>query len=223
MSHASVPVWEFPVPKTIRAVIGSFVGAMFLSVFILFSVLLAIYNLCTWTAIIPSMIWLLLVGLIAGNLIKSKERKQFAIDVLGSFSRKEFIRAIATENGETTFQYGFKMFGKWFLYFAVAVRKIEAIEWNTGQASHFAGKDMDDWHVVVWYDHDDPAKSQQARSYKSKKPDQELFIVGMSGKKETTGAFGHALLGLLRDAGADFSQGENGCSFVRQLPGGSGR
>lgn len=223
MSSEGIPDREIPVPKSIRAVIGALVGAMTLSGFILFFVLLAIYNLCNWTAIFASMIWLLLVSLIVGGLIKSKERKQFATDILGSFSRKEFVRAIRLENGETAFQYGFKMFGRWFLYFAVAVRKIESVEWSAGQASHHAVRDLGDWSVAVWYDHDDPVKSQHARSYKSRRPDQELFIVGMSGKKETTAALGHALLELLRDAGANFSQGENDCSFVRQLSGGSGR
>lgn len=223
MSHTSVPVQELPVPKSIRAVIGSFVGAMFLSVFILFSVLLAIYNLCTWTAVIPSTIWLLLVGFVLGSFIKTDGWKKFATDILGGFAREEFIRTIHLGSNEPCLQYGFKMFGQRFPYFTVVVKKIESVEWSTGQASHFAGKDMDDWSVLVWYDHCDPAKSQRARSYNSRKPDQDLYGIVMSGKKETTAVLGHALIDLLRDAGVKFSQGENDNSFVRQLPGGSGR
>ena len=211
MNGGDVPISELPVLKVKRAVIG----AIMLTAFILFFVILAIYNLCSWTAIIPSTIWLLLVGLTLGGFIKTEGSKKFATDILGAFSWKEFIRTIRSGNGKTDFQYGFRVFGRWFAYFTVAVEKIETVKWNTGQASHLAGRELDDWSVVVWYDHDDLAKSQKALSYKSKKPDQDLFIIGMSGAKVETAALGHSVLNLLRESGASFAQGENDCTYVR--------
>ena len=210
MNDSGIPILELPVPKLKRAAIG----AAMLTAFILFFVLLAIYNLYSWTAIIPSTIWLLLVGFVLGGFIKTDGWEKFATDILGAFSRKEFIRTIRWENSKTDFQYGFRMFGLRFLYFSIAVERIESIKWNTGQASHMAGRELDDWHVVVWYDHDDPAKSQ--KQHMLKKPDQDLYIIGMSGAKAETAALGNSLLDLLREAGAIFAQGENDCTYVQQ-------
>jgi len=204
MNDSDAPILELPVPKFKRVVIG----AIMLAAFILFFVLLAIYNLCNFTGIIPSTIWLLLVGIVLGGW------KKFTTDILGTFSRKEFIRAIRRDDGKTDFEYGFRLFGRWFSYFTVAVGKIETVKWNTGQASHFAGRELDDWSVAIWYDHDDPVKSQNALSFK--KPDQDLYIIGMSGAKAETAALGQSVLNLLRKSGATFTQGENDCAFVRQ-------
>lgn len=214
MDHNFVPILELPVPKTMRAVIGGTICTIMLTTFTLFSVGLAIYNLCNWTAIIPSTIWLLLVGFFFSGLIKTDGCKKITTDILGTFSKKEFIRTISLEKGQTAFQYGFKIFGHWFSYFTVAVETIETVKWDTGQASDMAGRDMNDWHVAVWYDHDDPAKSQKQNTLK--KPDQDLYIVGMSGAKAETAALGFAVVDLLRKTGATFAQGDDDCTFVRR-------
>lgn len=214
MSGSGLTISELPVPKTKRAAIGAVVGMIMLTAFISFFVLLAIYNLCNLTAIIPSTLWLLLVGFVLGGFIKTDGCKRIATDILGAVSRKEFIRTICSENGTTDFQYGFRMFGRWFAYFTVTVEKIETVNWNTGQGSSMAGRDMNDWHVAVWYDHNDPAKSQ--KDHLLKKPDQDLCIIGMSGTKAETAAFGHSVLKLLRESGASFAQGENDCTYARQ-------
>jgi hypothetical protein len=202
------------VPKTKRAAIGAMVGIVMLTAFIVLSVLLAIYNLSDWTAIIPSTIWLLLVGFMLGGFIKTDGCKKITTDILGASSWNEFVRTVRWENGNSELQYGFQIFGRRFSYFTVAVEKIETVNWSTGQASSMAGRDMNDWHVVVWYDHNDPAKSQKDDMLK--KPDQDLCIIGMSGTKAETSALGHSVLDLLRKTGATYTQGENDCTFVRQ-------
>lgn len=214
MNDSGASISELPVPKTKRAVIGAMVGIVILTTFIILSVILAIYNLCNWTAIIPSTIWLLLVGFMAGGFIKTEGCKKITTDILGAFSWNEFIRTVRCENGNRELQYGFQIFGRRFSYFTVAVEKIETVNWNTGQASSMAGRDMNDWHVVVWYDHDDPVKSQ--KKHMLKKPNQDLYIIGMSGAKAETAALGLSILDLLRKIGATFTQGENDCTFVRQ-------
>lgn len=200
---------ELPVPKFKRVVVG--VGI--LTAFILFFVFLAIYNLRNRMGIIPSTIWLLLVGFVFAGFIKTNGWKKSFTDILGAFSRNEFVRTVRRENAETDFQYGYKIFGKWFSYFTVGLKKIETVEWSTGQASHFAGRDMNDWQVVVWYDHGDSFKSQ--KKHMLKKPDKDLFIIGMSSAKLETAALGCSVLDLLRRAGATFIQGKNDCSFIR--------
>ena len=217
MSDGGLPSSELIVPKTRRVVIGGSIGMIIMLAFICLSCLLAVYDLFTLTALVPSTIWLLLVAFVLRGFVSVAGWKKVATDALGTLSGKEFARTTRTRDGQAIFQYGFRMFGRWFSYSTVMVKKIESIAWNTGQASHRAGKDVNDWHVVVWYDHDDVAKSQKALSYHSKKPDQDLFIIGMSGAREETAALGHSVLDLLRKAGAVFTPGENDCTYVRQL------
>jgi len=212
MNDCGVPILELQVPKFRRVVMG----AVLLMVFILSFVLLAVYNLRSWTAIIPSTLWLLLVGFVVGGFIKTDGWKKFATDILGAFAWREFIRTIRREDGSVDFQYGFWMFGQRFAHFTVVLGNLETVEWSSGQSSHRAGRDMNDWNVVVWYDHDDRAKSQKARSYTSRQPDQDLYIIGMSGPKAETAELGRAVLDLLRQSGATFVQGENDCTFVGQ-------
>jgi len=73
---------------------------------------------------------------------------------------------------------------------------------------------MNDWSVVLWFDHGDPVKSQ--RNQRFRKPDQDVHIVGPSRRKDLTTAFGHSVLEFLRQAGADLVPGEDEFTFVRK-------
>jgi hypothetical protein len=216
MNGNDTPILELEVPKPVRVVVGAVVVGIFGTAFLLFFIFLAVYNLSNRMAIIPSAIWLLLVGSVLIGLSKEKGSKQFATEILGAFSRKEFVQTICRENGENEFQYGFRMFGLHFSYFTIAVDKIESVKWNTGQASHFAGRDVGDWHIAVWYDHGDLVKSK--KQHWMKNPDQDLYLIGLEAPKEKTAALGHALLDLLQKSGASLIQGNNDCTFVRQSP-----
>jgi hypothetical protein len=205
------PILELAVPKRIGAVIGATV----LTAFVLFSIFLAIYNLFNWMAIIPSVIWLLLIGWTLISLSKEKGCRRFATEILGAFSLKQFVQAIRRENGLNEIQFGYQMFGNRFLYLTIPIDKIDHVNWRTGQATDMAKRDMNDWHVAVWYDHDNSIKSQKKAKWRH--PDQDIYIVGPSGRKQEITNFGHALLDFLRKSGASLVQGNNECTFVRQL------
>ena len=201
---------ELAVPKQMREV----VGAMMLASFLLFFVSLAVYNLLNCAAIIPSILWLLLVGAVLAGFSREKGARPFAIEILGAFSLKHFVRTIHRETGGTEIQFGYRMFGRCHLYLTIPVEKIEHINWSTGQATHMARRDMNDWSIAIWYEHGDPIKSQKQKG--SLNPDQDVYIVGTPGRKENVAAFGHALLVFLRGSGASLVPGNNECTFVRQ-------
>ena len=210
MSNGAAPVLELPVPKSKRAVLGAIV----LTTFILCFTSLAIYNLFSCVGIVPSMLWLVLVGTVLVGLSKSKGYKQFAIDILGAFSSKEFIQNVRSQDGRNEIQFGYRFFRHRFVYLGIPVEKIEHVHWSVGQLSDRTGRDMNDWSVAVWYDHGDPAKSERNRKWHY--PDQDVHRVGPTGRKNEIAAFGHLLLDFLRKAGANLMQGENDCTFVRQ-------
>jgi hypothetical protein len=209
------PNLELAVPQSVREVVGTLIGAIVVTAFLLFFIFLGIYNLFNGIAIIPSLIWLLLVGSVLIGFCKEKGSKQFATEILGAFSLKQFVQTICRENGQNEIQFGYWMFGHRFLYLTVPAEKIDHVNWHTGQASHMAKRDVNDWSVAIWYEHGDPIKSQ--KEHWRKNPDQEVYIVGHSGRKQEIETFGLALVEFLRKSGATLVQGENGCTFVRQL------
>jgi len=77
-----------------------------------------------------------------------------------------------------------------------------------------AGHDMTDWGVYLWFDHNDPDKSEKKR--KLKKPDQDIYRVGPSTRKSRAEAFGLSFVAFLRDAGAKLDQGAIPTCFVRR-------
>jgi len=192
------------------------VVAMVLTAFLLFFVLLAIHNLFHGAAIIPSAIWLFLVGASLIGFGRERGVRRLAIDLLGAFSLKEFVRTGRPENGQNEIQFGYQIFGCRLLYFSVSADKVESIHWGTGQATSRAGRDMDDWSVAIWYDHGDPIKSQKQQKWRH--PDQDIYIVGPMGRKQEIAAFGNVLLDFLRKSGASLMQGRDECTFERRSP-----
>ncbi len=210
MNDGDAPILELQVPKSKWAVFG----AVIVTAFVLFFTVVALHNLWGWIAILPSTLWLLLVGVIVIDLIRSKGINQIVVEILSAFSFREFIWAIRQTNGQNEIQFGNQLCGCRLVRFRIAVENIEHVKWSTGQASHIAGRDMNDWSVAVWYDHGDRAKSERNKGWRF--ADQEIHIVGPAGRKAEVATFGHSLLDFLRQSGANLIQGENDCTFVRQ-------
>lgn len=211
MNEGITPALELAVPKPKRAVIGALIGTSFL----LFFILLAIYNLCSGRAIIASSCWLLLVGTVLFGFCKERGIGQVVVGYLGAFSSKESIQAIPRESGKSEIQFGYRLFGARFQYLRIAADKIAMVHWHTGQLSSRLGRDAGDWSVAVWYEHDDPAKLEKQKWMRH--PDLEVYIVGIEGQKEGTGVFGRALVDFLRKSGSPLVQGDNDCTFVRPV------
>lgn len=200
------------VPKSL----GMVIGAVVLTAFLTFFVLLAIYNLLNLAAIVSSILWLLLVAAAIFGFCKEKGIRQTAIEILGAFAVKEFIWSVKGESNCRKILFGYKFCGKRFVYREISVPKIESVSWSTGQASSLAGRDVNDWSVAIWSDHDDSERSQRRRKLKYRKPDQDICIVGPTGRKEDAAAFGLKLVEFLRESGAQLLPGDNDSSFFRK-------
>jgi hypothetical protein len=95
--------------------------------------------------------------------------------------------------------------------------KIESIEWSAGQATGQMRRDMNDWHVSIWFDHDDPTKSESKRRIGLRHPRQDVHVFGPSRPMAVTKAFAHQVADSLIAAGAPLSLDENGHGpFVRK-------
>lgn len=203
------PKLEMRVPRTA----SSLVGAIAISMFLLFFIFLGLFNLFHGKAVIPSIIWLLLIGAAISGPCREKGIRRVASDIWGSFSLNRFIQTIRHENGHNEIQFGYRLFGFRFKYVSIRADKIARVNWRAGQASSITGQDKNDWSVVVWYDHGDPVKSQ--KRIKRNYPDQEMHIVGPMGRKQTTAEFGQAVVTFLRNSGASLVRDDNDCTFVR--------
>jgi len=202
-----------PSQITIPTPRGRIVGALGLITFVLFFVVLAVENLLNHTAMIPSILWLVLVAVGIASILK--EEKGF-VKFLGAFSSKHFAEVVETIPNAWDIHWGFRLAGRRLVYKVIPVGKIKSLEWSLGQASGLAGRDMNDWHVTLWYDHDDPIKCEQGTKWKLRYPDQEPYCVNYSGPKEKAAALGREVLVLLETAGAVFVQGQDEGTFIRE-------
>jgi hypothetical protein len=198
------------IPKQKRGALGATV----IIAFILFFVVLSVINLLNHVAMIASAIWLLLVVLAIWTICKMDGLARVLVNVLGCFASRQFVESLCEGAGHARIGYGYELFGRRYFYLTVPVEKIALVDWHTGQGSERLGRDINDWNVVVWYDHDDPVERQKREG--TRNPDQDLCIVGPSGPKSEIAALGHSLVDFLCKAGASLRPGKDECSFVRK-------
>lgn len=215
MNDTGTTALKLAVPKSVRAVVGAVIGTVLLTVFLLSSIYLAIYDLLHVQGIIPSLVWLSLIGLIFFATFRGERGKNVGVKFLGAFSRKEFVQIVNNEGRQNEFQFGYQAFGHQFLYFVVAADRIAQIDWDTGQISDRAGRDMNDWHIALWYEHGDPEKSKWKKQYRLRHPDWDVHCFGPTGPKQKISAFGGDLVDFLRSSGISLVQGASDHIFTR--------
>jgi len=200
---------ELRIPKPF----GEVLAALFATAFVLFFVVLGAANILKGDAIIASSLWLLFIGFILFAGFKEAGIRPVVLSLLRVLARKQFVRIVSNEPQPSHLRFGFRLFGLSFFYRSIPLEKLESVHWSTGQATHMAKRDMNDWSVALWFDHDDAERSQRQKSWR--KPDQEIEIVGSCARKEVTAAFGHAFVDFLRTAGAQLIETEDPCRFSR--------
>lgn len=200
---------ELRIPKLLRG----YVILVLLSAFLGFFTAVAIYNLLHGVMIVISIFWLILVA--AGIRSSYKEAGslgRWMLNIRGGLAPRHFVESVSGGTRPAEVGFGYEWFGGRHIYLRVPVEKIETVEWHPGQATAMTGRDCKDWHVALWYDHDDPDR----RKIPSVKPDQDIYIVGPSQRRERTETFGLRLVEFLRNAGADLVPGKDECTFVRR-------
>ncbi len=206
------PAQKIAIPKSGFDFAFDFVSTLIIVAVTMF----AIKNVINGIALIASGIWIALVTL----LIWSGSREhggphKFLIHYIVDLFGRHYAEVSARTLPSREIQFGSELLGYRFPRHNISIRKIETLEWNTGQATFMAGRDMDDWQVCLWYDHDGPSKSEEQHSW-HRKPGQDSYVVGPSAKLRNTEALGMQLVALIQAAGAALVKVENSTRFIRK-------
>lgn len=208
---------ELRIPRSFREHMGYVVGTCLLALIVVFFSALAVSHLRNFAStsafvLVAAALWLLLVALGVGtSLVETGGIGAFVTAILGAFSRNQFVDVIAQASGRRILRHGFKLLGLPLYYRIVPLDRITLLKWSAGQATSLAGRDMNDWNVTIWYKPEPPVK---VRYPVGCRPEEDLFIVGLCGAKNSTAAFGRDFVEFLVVAGLPMMQGENDCSFV---------
>lgn len=162
------------------------------------------------TALIASLLWLLLVAfLFVSSVLDEGGIRQFIVNFLGVFSQYHFVCTTPGSDRAITICIGYMLFGRPHYRLSIDLTALSSIDWRTGQGTAISGRDMDDWHVTLWYHHPEGPRQKSVPGMRS----EELFIIGPSGPRETTEAFGQQLVEFLRNAGVQLSEGKDSREF----------
>lgn len=155
-------------------------------------------------SIIASILWLMFIFFqIRGACRESGGIKQYKIRIAGIFAWREFAEISRDSSGRKVLSLGYKLFGKRLYCLKVLCDGIKTVDWSMGQASGITGRDMNDWHVVIWFDEELSTTLDWTYPSKSK---YGLYIIGPSQKKENAVKLGDRLISFLIEAGVSLRQ-----------------
>jgi hypothetical protein len=202
-----------PLEMTIPKSRGMTIFKITITVIVILSSMLAVFNLFNRISIIASSIWLIFITMMIWTACKKEGGlRNFLVNRLGDVAGRQFVESVPQDMQPIEVNFGYQLFGHRFIQRTIALDKIETVEWCHGQATDMAGRDMNDWSVYLWFDHDNSAK----RKKWSRKPDQDIYIVGPSRRWEDTDAFGRSFVGFLCAAGAVLVRCDKTFCFVRR-------
>lgn len=193
-----------------RHVLSSIVG----HALVLGTMWMAIRNLLhpeEWPVItlMASAVWLVLVlAFIREDIREAGSIKSFWIQQLGGYATESRIR-VHPEAHAIRLSLGYVLLGRFLPYRQIHLEQMTSIEWNSGQASAMSGREMDDWHVSIWFK--PSGKKPEALFPSCRKGG--VFLVGPAGKKEEAEAFGTQLVNFLKQNGALLRPGERPHQF----------
>ncbi len=163
---------------------------------------------CLWIAIVLMILW--------GGSREEGGLRGFLVNLLGDVARRHFVEVTAGGGPSRKVRLGYRLFGHRFITISIALNKIETVEWSTRRAASRATADRKDWHVRIWFDHDDPAKSEKYKQ--RRKPEQDICIVGPYAAKATIESLGCRLVSFLSGAGATLTGTDTPTCYIRQEP-----
>jgi hypothetical protein len=203
------------IPKLRSEVVSQF----FVVVVVVSFALLAVVNLYHGVALFASVIWLaFVVSIIWSGCRREGGMRPFVISLIGDLFGRRFVGWNPAEAQPGCIRFGFQLFSRRFVQQSIRIDRIQSVEWCTGQATGLAKRDMNDWCVLLWFSHDDPARAK-ARQKWHRNPDQDLYGIGPTDRKERTEALGLSFVSFLRSAGVDLIQDGVSTCFVRATPG----
>lgn len=191
------PTPQLDVPPSPGGCCGALGALAFVGGFVALAVgNLADYRHTPLIGIVASVLWLALVTFVlvvgvwaAGGIIPS------AVACLGLLSRRDFAD-VSRDDKRVVIGFGYELFGRRFYYLRIDREQVTSVVMNTGQASAFAGRDMNDWSVVLWY-----RVPGRVPPFPHFRDDEEVYIVGPARARERTAELFQAFVAFLRAAG----------------------
>lgn len=168
------------------------------------SVAMAASNLIHREALIASTLLLLLVGGMFWLALSEGGARKLWINTLGGCSFRQFAEVERDDGGGFSVNFGYVLFGTSFYELRIPAGDVWWVNWQTGQATALAGRDMDDWQVMIWY-RDDKA-FHRGRS---------LHTIGHHAARKPTEAFGRRFVDFLQAGGIDFLWDEKESVYAR--------
>jgi hypothetical protein len=160
-------------------------------------------------SIVASVLWLVLLVLaISSNMRVAGGVRRFSVELLGRYARHHFVRAAPATGHANNISIGFSICGHDQIYLRVNTDAISSICWSSGQATAMSGRDMNDWHVAMWYHHPDGPQRKPFPGVR----DEEVYIIGPSGPGKLVETFGQHLVEFLSAIGVKLAPGNN-CEF----------
>jgi hypothetical protein len=192
---------------------GGCCGAIGALAFVGFFVWLAVDNLADYShtpviGIVASVLWLALVAFVlvcgiwfAGGIGPT------VIACLGLWSWRHFAD-VSRDSERVVIGFGYELFGRRFYHLRIDREQITSVVMNTGQATALAGRDMNDWAVVLWY-----RVGGLAPRTPGFRGDEEVYIVGPARARELTAELFAAFVAFLRSAGVELHPTERENEF----------
>lgn len=182
---------------------------------VLTCLVVAVFNLVRATmvptvSLMASLLWIGLVVLVVSSNIRNEGGiGQYAINRLGLYSRRHFIRVTFDGRKADTIYVGYSLFGRYREYVTVRAKAISSLDWSPGQATAMSGRDMNDWHVALWYHHPDGPQRKPFPGVR----DEEVFMLGPSGSRARIEALGRQVVEFLVSVGVQLTPGKDECEF----------
>jgi len=185
--------------------IGVLVSAVIFTVVMIVSVAMATQNLVNRVAVIPSSFWLLVLATVFIINMREAGFRSLVLSMLDAFSRRQVLRVSIGSEGRTELGIGFRLLGRDLYPLIIPVQSLVSLYWSAGQASDMAGRDCDDWSVVLWYLHGNAEERAKQERIGLRRPGQHPVIIGPSRPRSVTEALGQQVVQFLSENGVSVS------------------
>ena len=196
---------------------GGAVPVSIFSAFMAFFVAVAIFNLVHYElvslfAIILSALWLLLVVFwIITFILEEGGLRLFVMNLLAKFSAHQFVEIVPQQGDDPIVRFRFTLLGCTFNHLQIRPAELAFVRWSAGQATGLTGRDMDDWHVTLWYN-----RKRYKRGDDTDTREKLLHFIGPEGPKCEADALGGSLVDFFRSVGLELHPTKNECEFAAQ-------
>lgn len=180
--------------------LGEFTVVVVISLIFAGSCAMALSNLVNQVAMLPSGLWIGLVSFLLIVNLREVGFRAFCISLLAAFCRRQSLRVRAATDGPEL-EVGFKLLAVNVVERRIPADDLVTIEWNTGQASDMAGRDVGDWSVLIWYRHRDFAREARERELGRRRPGEAVLAIGPPQPKQIAESLGHHVLAFLHNRG----------------------